>query len=87
MKIIHIFCKRLSFSILSYISVVKTRDASATKVVESSYASIEDIGSSKLQVPIPKDQELGNPTTSRNPIPKPRRQQQQMSRSQRQISI
>jgi hypothetical protein len=25
----------------------------------------EDIESSKLQVPIPKDQELGNPTTSR----------------------
>jgi hypothetical protein len=27
----------------------------------------EDVGSSKLQVPIPKDQELRNPTTLRNP--------------------
>jgi hypothetical protein len=50
----------------------------------------EDVGSSKLQVPIPKDQELRNPDHLEKPIPKPRRQQQQQqqqtSRSQRQSS-
>jgi hypothetical protein len=48
----------------------------------------EDVGISKLQVPIPKDQELGNPDHLEKSIPKPRRQQQQQqtSRSQRQSS-
>jgi hypothetical protein len=36
----------------------------------------EDIGNSKLQVLIPNDQELENPTTSRNLIPKSKEQQQ-----------
>jgi hypothetical protein len=35
----------------------------------------EDVGSSKLQVPIQKDQELGNPDHLEKSIPKPRRQQ------------
>jgi Reverse transcriptase (RNA-dependent DNA polymerase) len=34
----------------------------------------QDVGSSKLQVPIPKDQELGNPDHLEKSIPKPRRQ-------------
>jgi hypothetical protein len=33
-----------------------------------------DVESSKLQVPIPKDQELGNSTTSRYPMPNPKNQ-------------
>jgi hypothetical protein len=34
----------------------------------------EDVESSKLQVPIPNDQELGNLITSRYPMPNPKKQ-------------
>jgi hypothetical protein len=37
----------------------------------------EDVESSKLQVSIPKDQELRNPTTSRYLMPNPKKQQHQ----------
>jgi hypothetical protein len=37
----------------------------------------EDVESSKLQVPISKDQELGNPTTSRYLMPNLKKQQHQ----------
>jgi hypothetical protein len=37
----------------------------------------EDVESSKLQVPILKDHELGNPTTSRYPMLNPKKQQHQ----------
>jgi hypothetical protein len=37
----------------------------------------EDAESSKLQVLIPKDQELRNSTTSRYPVPNPKKQQHQ----------
>jgi hypothetical protein len=33
-----------------------------------------DVGNNKLQVPIPKNQEFGKPTTSTTHMPKPRRE-------------
>jgi hypothetical protein len=41
----------------------------------------EDVESSKLQVPIPKDQELGNPTTSRYPMPNRKKQSSRWTRA------
>jgi hypothetical protein len=41
----------------------------------------EDVESSKLRVPIPKDQELGNPTISRCPMPNSKKQQRHQARA------